>query len=92
MSAIRQALERCYLQRNGDYTNCTAFANLDLANPGASPNAHFTYAINAATATGYAILATRNTRDGGSNASTITITQTSAAVTRAGAGAFAGIQ
>ncbi|MDZ4241217.1 MAG: prepilin-type N-terminal cleavage/methylation domain-containing protein, partial [Candidatus Omnitrophota bacterium] len=45
VSAIRQSMERCYLQRNGTYTGCVDFTVLDLNNPGLSPNAHFTYVL-----------------------------------------------
>lgn len=92
MTAVRQSLERCYLQRNGDYTNCNAFNRLDINDPGTSPNAHFAYAIVNPSATGYSIVATRNTRDGGDGAATITLTQTTAAITRTGTNAFSGIQ
>jgi prepilin-type N-terminal cleavage/methylation domain-containing protein len=92
MSAIRQSMERCYLQRSGSYSNCTGFSVLDLEDPANSPNAHFTYALSGQSATGYTITATRNTLDGGSTSSIIAMTQTATAVTRSGVGAFSGIQ
>ncbi len=92
LGAVRQSLERCYLQRSGDYTNCTNFANLDIENPANSPGSHFTYTITGATATGYTINANRNTIDGGSTAGWVVVTQAGTAVSRSGAGAFAGIK
>ncbi len=92
ISAVRQALERCYLQRNGDYTACNGFGVLDIEDPGNSPNNHFSYAISGGSATGYTLTATRNTRDNGDGSSTIVISQDATSVTRSGTGAFAGIQ
>ena len=92
MGAVRQSLERCYLQSSGDYTNCTAYANLDIEDPGNSPGAHFTYAIPSASATAYVIRATRNLVDGGSASSMIAVTLAGTAVTRSGVGAFLGIK
>ena len=94
IGAVRQSLERCYLQRSGDYTNCANFGNLDIEDPGNSPGAHFTYSFpaGAASVTAYAIKATRNLVDGGSAASMIVINQAGTAVTRSGVGAFAGIK
>jgi len=92
ITATRGAMERCYLQRNGSYANCTTFGTqLDIPNPQNSPNAHFNYAISGVDAEGYTITATRNTRDGGVATSVITLIQTSATVTRTGEGAFAGL-
>jgi len=90
MNSIRQSIERCYLQRSA-YTNCGAFANLDVQDPAASANAHFSYAI-APAAGGYTITATRNTRDGGTATDTVVLTVTAAAITKSGTGAFSGIQ
>lgn len=94
ITAIRQALERCYLQRNGDYTNCGDFTVLDVNDPATSPNAHFDYTFGGLSATGYAVTATRNAREGGDGASTIVVTQDGVAgtVSRAGTGVFSGIQ
>jgi type IV pilus assembly protein PilE len=91
LTAVRQSLERCYLQRSGNYNGCT-LANLDIENPTNSPNAHFTYTIGGQDATSYTITATRNTRDGGSSSSTIALSQTSSGVGRVGASAFVGLQ
>ena len=91
-TAIRQALERCYLQRNGDYSACVDFTVLDIEDPANSPNNHFTYAMSGLSATGYTVTATRNTRDNGDGSSTIVITQDATSVARSGTGAFAGIQ
>lgn len=92
ISSIRQAMERCYLMNSGKYTNCNSFGVLSLSDPGLSPNAHFTYALSGQTASSYVITATRTTYEGGSASSTIYLTQTSSSVTRAGTGAFQGIQ
>ena len=92
MGSIRQSMERCYLQRNGSYSNCNTFNNLDLTNPGTSPNAHFAYAFSGASAVGYTITATRNTLEGGDGTSTVVVTQTATMVTRSGTGAYSGIQ
>ena len=91
LNAVRQSMERCYLQRNA-YTNCNAFANLDLEDPASSPNNHFTYAIAPAAATTYTITATRNTRDGGVATDTVVLTNNGATITRSGTTAFSGIQ
>ena len=92
LAAVRQALERCYLQRSGNYAGCTAFTSLDIGDPANSPNAHFSYVISAASATGYTITVTRNTQDGGAATSIIAMIQTTTGVTRSGVGAFAGVQ
>ena len=91
ITAVRQAMERCYLQRNGTYVNC-ALVNLDIENPGTAPNAHFTYSLAGQSATGYVITSTRNAIDGGDGTSTIALTQSATTVTRAGTGKFVGIQ
>ncbi len=91
LNAIRQSMERCYLQRNA-YTNCNSFANLDLEDPANSPNNHFTYSWPAAGGTTYTIQATRNTRDGGVATDTVTLANDGAVITRAGTTAFSGIQ
>ena len=93
ISAIRQSMERCYLQADGDYTNCSDFTtDLDIEDPANSPNNHFTYAISGADATGYVITASRTARDGGNVGDTVYITQDAADVTRAGTGAFQGMK
>ncbi len=91
ITAIRQSMERCYLQKNGNYTTCTTFAVLDLENPANSPNSHFTYGIPSANATAYVVTATRNTRDGGVNTSGLGLAQDLSGITRSGVGAFQGI-
>lgn len=92
LQVLRGGMERCYLGRNFVYTNCTPISTLDVEDPGASPNAHFTYAVSSPTSTGYTLTATRTTRDGGSAGDQIFVTQTSAIVTRGGTSAFSGIQ
>ena len=91
LNAIRQSMERCYLQRN-DYTNCNSFGNLDLEDPATSPNNHFTYAFTAAGLNSFTITATRNTRDGGVVTDTVVLANDGTIITRSGTGAFSGIQ
>ena len=94
LSVIRGSMERCYLQNGGSYANCNVFTNLDIQDPATSPNAQFDYSwpAPAPSATGYSIRGTRNTYEGGSATSTITITQTSTTLSRAGATAFSNIK
>jgi Tfp pilus assembly protein PilE len=93
LSAMRTAMERCYMMRNGSYVGCSSFGTIGLDDPASSPGTHFTYTIVSGTlsATGYTLRAVRNTSHGGDTASTIEITQTSTALTRSGTGAFSGI-
>ena len=91
LAAIRQAVERCYLQRSS-YVNCGDFGNLDLENPGNSPNNHFTYSFSGLGVTTYTIIATRNTREGGNGSDAISLTNDGVIITRSGTGAFSGIQ
>ena len=91
ISAIRQAMERCFFQK-GTYAGCEDFTNLDIEDPANSPNAHFTYDAGGTTATDYIITATRNTRDGGNSGDLIQLSQTGQNITRSGTGAFQGIQ
>ena len=91
MSSIRQSVERCYLQSGGTYVGCF-LNNLDLEDPGTSVNSHFTYSLSNTSRAGYTIVARRNTRDGGNNASTISLIQTSSAVQRSGTTKFTGIK
>jgi type IV pilus assembly protein PilE len=91
LTALRQSVERCYLANSGTYDNCV-IANLDLQDPGSSPNAHFTYSVLTPTATSYLLQATRGALDGGDGGSLIQITQTTGTVTRHGTGKFSGIR
>ncbi len=95
IQALRGSLERCYLSKGFNYSGCTNVSNLDVENPGLSPNAHFTYSVdNVGTnyATGYRIVATRNTLDGTNNGDQVLLTQTATTVTRSGTGLYVGIQ
>ncbi|HOW36251.1 MAG TPA: prepilin-type N-terminal cleavage/methylation domain-containing protein [Candidatus Omnitrophota bacterium] len=87
LSTIRQSVERCYLAKGNSALNCGAFASIDVADPGLTPNALFGYGINAA-ADDWTITATRNGTQGGDGASQITINR---AGTRQGTGVFGGI-
>ncbi len=93
LGAIRQGLERCYLMRNGTYAGCTTFSSLGMEDPGNSPNAHFSYILDPnPQAAHYTVVAQRNTRDGGSSSSSITVRQQVTGVDWWGYGAFEGIQ
>ena len=94
IGALRQSIERCYLQNAGNYAACVNFSSLDLEDPQNSPNSHFVYTITAVQASSaYTIKATRRSdRDGGSINSIIYVTQTTDSVTRSGASAFQGIK
>lgn len=92
LAVLRDSVERYYLASGGTYVGST-MANLDIANPGTSPGARFTYAISGQSAIGYTIQASRNTIDGGGGtANWIRLIQTTAGVTRSGSGAFVGIK
>ena len=92
LNAVRQAMERCYLQR-ASYATCDVFGNLDVEDPSASPNSHFaTYVMSGLAATTYTITATRNTRDGGVATHTVFLTNNGATITRGGTTAFSGIR
>lgn len=74
IQAIRGALERCYLMRR-TYSGCGDFLSLSIENPANAPGAKFSYVMTNLSSTGYAITATRNTRDGGDGISQITLKQ-----------------
>ena len=90
MSTLRGSIERCYLAQGGNYSGCT-IGVIDVANPGNSPGANFTYAITAVSSA-YTIQAQRNNTNGGDGTSDIFIAQTATGVTRSGNGAFVGIK
>ncbi len=89
LSAVRRAMDRCYLFKSTYGTECDSFSELDVEDPGTLINTHFTYGLGSPTATLFTITATRNTLDGGTAGHTITINQ---AGTKTGTGAFAGIK
>ncbi len=91
MSTLRGSMERCYMASAGTYVGCT-ITSLDVADPGTSPGARFTYSATDQTATSYSLVATRNTVDGGTSGDLIRVVQTSTGVTRSGTGAFVGIK
>ena len=91
MSALRQALERCYLSVGGTYANCNE-TSVDIDNPSTAPGALFSYAVSGQGATGYLITATRNTISGGVSTSLIYLSQSAAGSTRSGATKFIGIK
>ena len=93
LNAVRQSIERCYLMRGNVYTNCNTFTNLDVDNPAASPNSHFTYNWpSAPSASAFTIRANRTTFDGGTAGDFIQITNNGATITRNGTGNFSGVQ
>lgn len=89
-SLIRVSIEKCALMNLNSYSLCTLFTNLDLENPGNSPNAHFSYSIDNSVAL-YKIVATRNTRNGGNGIDIVQLFQTTSNVFLSGTGAFSGI-
>ncbi len=91
LSAVRQAMERCYVQKN-TYVDCSDFTNLYLEDPGTASNAHFSYSFVGVTGTTYTIRATRNTLDGGTAGDQINLTLDGTIVTRSGTSAFANLQ
>ena len=92
ITTVRSSLERCYLMNDENYLACNTFTSLDIDDPTAAPNAHFTYSIGAAV-NAYTITAARKAgKDGGTSVSFIQIKQTSVGVTRAGSGAFLNIK
>ncbi|MBF0521839.1 MAG: prepilin-type N-terminal cleavage/methylation domain-containing protein [Candidatus Omnitrophica bacterium] len=94
LSTLRQSVERCALMATSSAgTQCVTIGNLDVANPGNSGGAHFTYAItNVDSAGTMTITATRNTVDGGTSGDTVVLTATTGTVTRSGTTSFAGIK
>lgn len=92
LSALRQSMDRCYASAN-TYVGCdlAGFAALDVENPTTIPGSHFGYAFNGAVgATTFAIIATRNSIDGGDSLSEIHIDQSGS---KAGSsGVFQGIR
>ena len=92
IATIRQSIERCYLQSQNGYADCTDFdTDLDIEDPQDSPGAHFTYLITP-TAAGYQVIATRNNVDNGDGIATITVEQDATTVTRSGTEAFESIK
>ncbi len=91
LNAIRQSMERCYLQRSS-YAGCGNFPNLDILDPTNLPGTHFSYSIPAFGATNYTIRATRNTLDGGGLGDDIDLVNNGVTITRSGTGNFSGIQ
>lgn len=94
---FRGSMERCYLSFQ-TYEGCLfdsatpTTSNIDLEDPADSPNAHFTYAVSGQGLNGYIVTATRNTNEGGSTLSTITLTVAGNSITREGEGAFGSIR
>lgn len=91
LGIVRQSIERCYLTTSTYAAPCDNFNSLDVENPSNSPNNHFTYAIGSAAGT-YAIVALRNTRDGGDGTSLIMLTFNGATVTKSGTGVFGAVK
>lgn len=91
VGAIRQGIERCYLMNSGSYATCSTFPVLSLEDPGTTPNSHFTYAISGTVISAFTVTSTRNTRDGGSSANTLSLT-CNPNCAWSGTGAYTGFQ
>ncbi len=89
-STIRASVERCAIMNLNNYAPCAIFNNLDVEDPGKSPNAHFTYYLDNAVSL-YKIVATRNTRDGGNGVDIVQLYQTTSNIVMSGTGAFIGV-
>ena len=93
IGAIRSSMERCVLKNgSGNYDTCNSMGSggeLDV-DPSVEAGTHFTYAVSAATTTGYTITASRNTLDGGASGDTVRIVVNTSAgtITKSGGGAF----
>ena len=87
LSQLRQSMERCYMP-NASYASCATLTGLDVDNPNATANAHFSYALFT-TSNFFTVVATRNALDGGAITDMITI-QT--AGTKGGTSRFANIR
>jgi len=75
------------------YASCSSFDLIDTDDPSDLPNTHFTYALPGTFSTSnYAILATRNTRDGGNSGDWVRLDSAAGVVSRSGSGAFSSIQ
>ncbi|MDP2653076.1 MAG: prepilin-type N-terminal cleavage/methylation domain-containing protein [Candidatus Omnitrophota bacterium] len=91
IGAIRQAAERCYMMR-GDFFNCPLdFQGLGIDDPGASPNAHFIYALSYGSPDYLVVQAIRNTRDGGSFTEEVRLCQDGDRIIWCGAGKYRGL-
>ncbi len=90
LSTLRNSVERCYLM-TADYTRCNSMMILDVEDPSNLPNAHFSYTVNPSAPTAFSITAVRNTRDGGSTASTIWLNFDGSTITKGGTGAFGAV-
>ncbi len=92
LTALRSAIERCYIAQSGTYVGCD-IGNLDMADPSNSPGTHFkSYAVSGQSVDGYIITATRGTINGGDDTSTIQLLQDAVGVTRSGTGVFEGVK
>ena len=91
LSAVRQAMERCYVPQN-TYVPCDDFSDLYLEDPGTASNAHFSYSFVGVTATTYTLRATRNTLEGGAAGDQINLIFDGTTVTRSGTSAFSSLQ
>ena len=89
LSALRSAMERCYLISNS-FTPCSSFANLDVDNPTTLTGTHFTYTLTPPPGTTtFTVTAWRNTLDGGVNTNFILIAQDGG---KSGSGAFQNVR
>lgn len=92
ITAVRGAMERCYLQKGGSYVGCDT-GSIDTGDPiGTQPGAHFALQVSGQSATGYTVTALRNTYEGGEGAAgQVILTVTSTQVQKSGKSKFIGI-
>lgn len=88
LGTVRLSMERCYLYTR-TYTPCSSFGNLDMLDPGATVNPHWSYTFPILTATGFGLTATRLTLDGGTAGDAITLDQSGV---KTGSGNFTSIR
>ena len=94
ISAIRSSIERCYLETM-DYSKCLfkknpgKITNIDVQDPGDSPNAHFSYKKQQPPPKKFfSIIATRNSRDRGVEGDEVKLQQKDGKLKWSGTGAF----
>ncbi len=87
LGVIRKSIMRCGMI-NDNVVGCSAFADIDVDNPGTEPGAHFSYAWAVTGANAFTITATRNTVNGGTAGDTVVLSVGAAGQARAGTSAF----
>lgn len=96
LGVVRKSIERCAIMDNNSIANCDVFNDLDMSDPGAEANAHFSYAWTSQSdpLRNYTITATRLANDGGNAGDTIVLTVNNGAntIVKSGTGAFLSIK